>query len=73
MASYVLSKASITYIDVSVFKPKEDAQKLHDAMKGTGKHTPLGRQNGCHFSDGIFIFHNEKSFIKIHWSLFLKI
>ena len=42
MASYILSKASITYIDVSVFKPEEDAQKLHDAMKGTGENTPLG-------------------------------
>ena len=40
MASYVLSTATITYIDVSLFKPEEDAQKLHDAMKGTGKSIP---------------------------------
>ena len=39
MASYILKKATITYLDVSLFRPEQDAQKLKDAMKGTGKNT----------------------------------
>ena len=37
MASYILSTATFTYLDVSAFRPEEDAHKLKAAMKGAGK------------------------------------